>query len=392
MEAEAPLIFISYASPDGDRVVPFYDYLTDKGFNVWIDCRRIKPGQNWDFEIKRALNKATLVLIFISANSVDRRGYVQKEMKLALAKIEEKLIDDIYAIPVLLDDNVQVPEQLEGLHFTRVSLSDCAGQIEDAIRHQLTRLGEHQQEVQEGSKVRWFSTVHRETWNGAPGYEAEYQLLTLSSSEYPAISEITTVIRGILTSHVMEQREVMLESPNNFCNFGQEKWSRTNSYEARCDDPVIVGKVITLQYGIYTYGAGAAHPNSSYLTFCFLMEPVICVRSLAQVFKDPDQALVKLQSISRKQLLEKRFGDDGEERCGLEAECVNEGTKDWDDFRNFVFLDDGIRLLFAPYAVAAYAFGPQAVKIDYRDIVLDLAPLYVSALGIERFRWESENA
>jgi hypothetical protein len=40
----------------------------------------------------------------VSKNSVDRRGYIQKELRLALEKYREKLVDDIFLIPVMLDD------------------------------------------------------------------------------------------------------------------------------------------------------------------------------------------------------------------------------------------------------------------------------------------------
>ena len=69
-----------------------------------MDKRRLKGGQNWDFEIKRALQKATVIVVFLSSNSVDRRGYAQREIKAALDQAGDKLIDDIYLIPVMLDE------------------------------------------------------------------------------------------------------------------------------------------------------------------------------------------------------------------------------------------------------------------------------------------------
>ena len=94
-------IFISYANADQARVLPLYEWLQSHGFNAWIDCKQLMPGQNWEFEIKRALDKSSVIMIFVSRNSVSKRGYVQRELKLALAKLSEKLIDDIYIIPVL---------------------------------------------------------------------------------------------------------------------------------------------------------------------------------------------------------------------------------------------------------------------------------------------------
>ena len=106
------LVFLSYASPDRDRVLEFHDYLSSQGFNVWMDKRRLKGGQNWDFQIKRALQQAVVIIVFLSSNSVDRRGYAQREIKLALDQARDKLIDDIYLIPVMLDRGIPIPEQL----------------------------------------------------------------------------------------------------------------------------------------------------------------------------------------------------------------------------------------------------------------------------------------
>jgi len=55
MAEDVYLIFISYATPDQERVLPFFEWLEKEGFDVWVDCRRLKPGQNWSFEIQRAL-------------------------------------------------------------------------------------------------------------------------------------------------------------------------------------------------------------------------------------------------------------------------------------------------------------------------------------------------
>ena len=387
METDPPLIFISYATPDRDRVLPFFDHLTSHGFNVWIDVRCIKPGQNWDFEIKRALNKASLILIFISNNSCNRRGYVQRELRLALDKINETLFDDIYAIPVLLDDS-PVPEQIKSLHCTRASNSNCNAEIEDAIRYQLSRMGAHIEETQSKSRVRWTSSTYRDAWNGAPGYEAEFQLLHFSSSDYPEISEITDIVRGILTSEIMSERLVMLEGPSehlNF-NFGQEKWQRINTYDARCGKPIIVGKVISLQYNIDTYCAGGAHPCLMYKTFCYLIEPVVPIKSLEQIFTNPERVFSEIQTIVRQQLLEHEIGADDDE-----SEWMFNGTKSWEDFSSFVFDDAGIVVLFYPYKVAAYAFGPQSVKIEYSKIVHLMHPVYVSALSIENIAWKSKD-
>lgn len=82
MSQEKPVVFINYASPDRDRVQSFSDHLKAAGFRVWMDHEQLKPSQQWDFEIRRALAHADFVLIFISNNSVNRRGYVPDGIRL----------------------------------------------------------------------------------------------------------------------------------------------------------------------------------------------------------------------------------------------------------------------------------------------------------------------
>jgi hypothetical protein len=73
---------------------------------------------------------------------------VQREIRLALDKLNEKLVEDIVVIPILLDDDAPIPEQIKSIHFTNANDSNCNAEIEDAIRHQLTRLGEQIEETQ----------------------------------------------------------------------------------------------------------------------------------------------------------------------------------------------------------------------------------------------------
>ena len=79
-QQRSPIVFLSYARPDRDCVARYFDELQGKGFNVWMDHIRLKPGQNWDFEIQRALDTAAIIVVFLSKNSTDRRGYLQREL------------------------------------------------------------------------------------------------------------------------------------------------------------------------------------------------------------------------------------------------------------------------------------------------------------------------
>ncbi len=386
MIEDSQSIFVSYATPDRERVLEYFDWLKKNRFNVWMDCRSIKAGQNWDFEIKRGLDKSTFVLMFISNISYDRRGYLQREMKLALDKLNEKLIDDIYIIPVLLDEEAKVPDQLKGIQYISASNSQCLSQIADALQHQLERLGIEQAEIQDKEQVYWTSRTKKEDWDGLPGYEVELQFLDFNSEVYPNVKEIGDYIKANLLRPLFRHREEKFSQSPESLNFGQNKYRRTNTYDAHCEEPVIVGKVISIVYTIHWYGAGAAHPNHHFETYNFFLEPIMLIENLENIFVDSDEALRIIQSEVRQHLYNIKTDDNAtvdDEDSKLPKEWIDEGTKEWDNFHSFSFQTNEVEILFPPYQVAAYAYGSQTAKIPYQKIVKLMKSEYISYLQIE---------
>lgn len=388
------LIFFSYASPDRDRVIEFHDYLVCAGFDVWLDVRRLKGGQNWNFEITRALQKAGIIVVFISNNSVDRRGYAQREIKVALDQARDRLIDDVYIIPVMLDERTSIPAQLSHIQVIKTSEDDCKGALAEAIQLQLERLGIEIERLQNESNVRWTMENYREVWEGLPGYDISFQLLKFSSEEYEKVAEITSVIRGWLMEQVMAQRQVKFSQSEDLCNFGQERSRRQNTWEAGCGEPIIKERVLSISYSVWWYGMGAAHPNQFFQTFSFTLNPVTCITTLEGLFSCPEEAFKVIQSEARLQLLSQKFGPDGpdDEVFTLEPGYVNSGTQEWSSFNNFVFTEKGIDLLFSCYDVAPYAFGPQFVNIEYEKIASYMHRHFISALGLEYIQWQGSQA
>ncbi len=179
------LVFLSYTAGDRDRVEPIANGLLAAGVDVWLDTKRLKAGQQWDFEIRRALDKADVIVVFISNKSVNKRGYVQREIRLALEKAEEKLNDDIYLIPVLLDEEVIVPELIRHLQFIKHDDDRFQEKLIDAITHQLERVGSAIQTAQNNSDIHWQFHSLRESRDGLPGYESEFRLPGLTQRSTP---------------------------------------------------------------------------------------------------------------------------------------------------------------------------------------------------------------
>ncbi len=97
-------IFLCYAREDRGKVESLYQRLSDAGFKPWMDIKNILPGERWELAVKKAVRRSDFFLACLSAHSVDKRGWIQREIKEALDIWQEKLEDDIYLIPVRLED------------------------------------------------------------------------------------------------------------------------------------------------------------------------------------------------------------------------------------------------------------------------------------------------
>jgi hypothetical protein len=129
----AAQIFLSYAREDEEKVEKLYQRLSDVGFKPWMDKKDILPGEKWPSSIRRAIRDSDFFLVCLSTNSVKKRGWVQKEMKQALGLWQEKLEDDIYLIPVRLED-CEAPESLREFQWVDLFEEGGSEQLVRAIR------------------------------------------------------------------------------------------------------------------------------------------------------------------------------------------------------------------------------------------------------------------
>ena len=97
-------IFISYASGDRGQAQKLHAHLIAHGANPWLDTENLLPGQDWKMEISRALDETDLILLCISKKSVNKEGYVQKEMRLALDRALEIPPGEVFLIPARFEE------------------------------------------------------------------------------------------------------------------------------------------------------------------------------------------------------------------------------------------------------------------------------------------------
>jgi hypothetical protein len=109
------MIFLSHAKEDKLKIHDIFRTIRGAGLTVWMDsppspfeAEGIPPGQDWDSVIRRQLQQSRFVLLFLSAVSIAKQGYFQKEVRLALNIASTRPLNEGYLIPTLLE-NCDVP-------------------------------------------------------------------------------------------------------------------------------------------------------------------------------------------------------------------------------------------------------------------------------------------
>lgn len=134
-------VFLCHASQDKPAVWKLHRYLKQHGVQPWLDQEDLLPGQNWEVEIPKALFSSDVILVCISKNSVDKEGYVQKEISFALDKALEKPEGTIFVIPVKLEE-CDIPKRLGRYQWVDLSRVDGRKRLLLGLNKRAFDLGE----------------------------------------------------------------------------------------------------------------------------------------------------------------------------------------------------------------------------------------------------------
>ena len=104
-------VFLCHSSGDKRRVRDLYQRLRADGVEPWLDEENILPGQDWEYEITRAVRAADGVIVCLSCESVTKSGYVQKEIRFALDVADQQPEGAVFIIPLKLEE-CDVPHRL----------------------------------------------------------------------------------------------------------------------------------------------------------------------------------------------------------------------------------------------------------------------------------------
>ena len=134
-------VFLCHSSQDKSIVRELYQRLNAEGWiDPWLDEVKIVGGQIWDYEIQKAVKDSDVIFVGLSRESVNKEGYVQKEIKLALDVAEEKPDGTIFIVPIRFEDCL-VPPRLTKYHWINFYEPDGYRQIIKSLQTRAISLG-----------------------------------------------------------------------------------------------------------------------------------------------------------------------------------------------------------------------------------------------------------
>lgn len=147
--------------------------------------------------------------------------------------------------------------------------------------------------------------------------------------------------------------------------FGSAPWSLSMDYEFYDHSPQVRSLLLT----IYEY-SGGAHGNLGYKSFTYDVATGE-LYDLFDLFQDEFNPMPLLSSLTQAQLLA-TISD------MTDADWIASGTgEDPLNYQQWVLTETELVFLFPPYQVAAYAAGPQMVRIPLTDLSAILKPSFL---------------
>ena len=136
-----PQIFITYSSKDQKVARTICTALENRGLACWISFRNVKPGQNYQEQIVKAIRTAKIMVLVFTANA-NNSNEIKKELALASQH-------NLIVIPVRIED--VTPSEAFAYEFATRQWIDLFGDWEDSITRLVEMIAAAINEPQSGS-------------------------------------------------------------------------------------------------------------------------------------------------------------------------------------------------------------------------------------------------
>ena len=103
-----------------------------------MDKEDLMAGEEWDPAIRKAIRQADFIVVCVSSRTGVKRGYIQRELRLALECYEELPPGEAFLMPVRLE-RCDVPETLLRYQDTDLFRDNGFDRLVESILKHLAR-------------------------------------------------------------------------------------------------------------------------------------------------------------------------------------------------------------------------------------------------------------
>jgi TIR domain len=139
-----PQIFITYSSKDQKVARTICTALENRGLACWISFRNVKPGQNYQEQIVKAIRTAKIMVLVFTANA-NNSNEIKKELALASQH-------NLIVIPVRIED--VTPSEAFAYEFATRQWIDLFGDWENSITRLVEMIAAAISEPQSGNGIK----------------------------------------------------------------------------------------------------------------------------------------------------------------------------------------------------------------------------------------------
>lgn len=209
-------VFLSYCREDVSSARLVLSELEAAGFDVWVDFAKLDGGERWKSAVSEAIKNADFFVALLSENAINKRGYVQKEIREALEVLQTVPEDQSFFLPCRIEECQPKNPELEELHWVDLFPDFSAG-IKSLIR------GMKNQYLTAFSSTSMKMEVERSTTTNETSATPRYKVqVSLTDNQKLALERLQEEVGADSSAEVVRRALALLEVLENERQSGSE--------------------------------------------------------------------------------------------------------------------------------------------------------------------------
>ena len=132
--------FLCHSKKDKEAVRKLYAKLKRDNVKVWFDEKDLLPGQDWSLLISLAVQGSDVILVCLSRAAINNKGYIHKEIQVALDIAQLQPEESIFIIPVRLE-SCEIPQRLQKYQWSNLFRKGGYAMLLSSLKERANELG-----------------------------------------------------------------------------------------------------------------------------------------------------------------------------------------------------------------------------------------------------------